>query len=341
MPYNPCGMIMDVVRTCYARPTRFFRDNDLAIPILWYRAKPDAKFFPVPHRVNSLFWYRAPWEAEGVGEIFNTPHAYSKGFCPPTASGQHWFGALQDHIEGAKYDSSVNVELDIWGIPKGCGTPDPSWIVTEGPIPPPIGTEGGEPIAMENPQFVTIFCDELASGSALVRTQLWAIFHDPANSFGNDLDGVMLPLQYEASSPDLGLTDAWTYRQDSVRRDGDFLPACDGTLFPVAFAVQFACQYPIPGVTPHAQFFEAGRGVGQSLTTWNGVLPFSAEIEGFVAPANPTPGTWCLPANQGPGGPITITVTDFLPPGALHRKAKCGCCPDCDENRGEPCTKQS
>lgn len=124
MPIDPCGMVMDIGRTAYQRDSTFFTDDGRAIPIKWYRAPDTAAFFPFAHKWGSLYWYSFPWTATGVGENYGSAVTYSNGFTPPTALGTGFFGPAEYFRDGCKFDSTVDVPRDTWGLAKACAVPD-------------------------------------------------------------------------------------------------------------------------------------------------------------------------------------------------------------------------
>lgn len=111
---------MDLVRTCYNRPAKFFRDSSRVDSITWYRAPPGAKVFPVPHKMNSLYWYSSPWTATGVGENFDDKATYSNGATPPDVKGTAYCGSLSDFTLGPAFNPSNNTPRDANGIPFAC-----------------------------------------------------------------------------------------------------------------------------------------------------------------------------------------------------------------------------
>lgn len=126
MPIDPCGMVMDVVRTAYERDCKFFRANDTVIPVRWYRAPETAKFFPVAHKINSLAWYSSPWDAEGVGEVYAAISKWKSGFTPPTALGQDFCGPLEYFRQGCEFNPFNDTPRDQWGVAIECGAGDPN-----------------------------------------------------------------------------------------------------------------------------------------------------------------------------------------------------------------------
>lgn len=117
-------MVMDVLRTSYKKSANYFLDSNIDATIVWYKAPLGAKIFPGPHKWGSLFWYKFPWEASGVGENYDSGYTYSKGATPPTAFGRHYFGPLEYFREGCPYDPTNVTVRDAYGLAVACAQPD-------------------------------------------------------------------------------------------------------------------------------------------------------------------------------------------------------------------------
>lgn len=120
MPFDPCGMVMDVARVATLRDCRFFRDDSTVAKIKWYRAPEGALCFPTHHKFSKLNWYTAPWDASGVGEVFGAPETYFSGATPPGVNGQNFFGALEDFQRGATFNPDVDVARTGFGVAVAC-----------------------------------------------------------------------------------------------------------------------------------------------------------------------------------------------------------------------------
>lgn len=120
MPYDPCGMVMDLARTATIRDCKFFHDSDVTVKVKWYVAPDNAKFFPEPHKVNHLAWYTEPWKSKGVGEVYASKEVWSNGLTPPNVTGQDFFGPVEYFRHGAPFDPSIHVDRDFWGLAVAC-----------------------------------------------------------------------------------------------------------------------------------------------------------------------------------------------------------------------------
>jgi len=64
---NPCGLIMDYLRSCYTTEM-VFRDGDSAVEVEWYWTDPGAKCFPGWSRFSSGNWSSRDQVAGDLGE---------------------------------------------------------------------------------------------------------------------------------------------------------------------------------------------------------------------------------------------------------------------------------
>lgn len=143
-------MVMDIARTATIRECQFFTDPTApAVKIKWYRAAPDAKWFPVAHKWGHLAWYTHPWTATGVGEIYGTPEKWSNGFTPPTSTGQGFFGPVEFFKDGCPYDPTLNVMRDTWGLAVACTGPRDNFILLEPDYNPVMLMETGDYVLLE------------------------------------------------------------------------------------------------------------------------------------------------------------------------------------------------
>ena len=141
---------MDFSRRGSRREAIFFQDNPIPFEITWYRANPAAKVFPGAHKLTHLEWYSRPWEATGVGEVYGSPDRYYIGYTPPTACGDHYFGALKDFQNGATFDPLINVARDVWGIPLVCGCMPDQFVLGERSYSPALELENGGYLLLEH-----------------------------------------------------------------------------------------------------------------------------------------------------------------------------------------------
>lgn len=101
LPFNPCGMVMDTIRSAYRTKIRPFRDSDEEVEIRWFFAAPEAKDFPGEHRFTSGNWELDKPSWNGPGEVKGASRPWSNGERPPQLNGQHFCGKLEDFQRGA------------------------------------------------------------------------------------------------------------------------------------------------------------------------------------------------------------------------------------------------
>lgn len=85
MRFDPCGMQMDNMRSCYRTVMRPFVDSDVEVTIRWYFCAPDAQPFPYRHLFSSLIWspdYDEGTEPVDPGEVRGAPRTWCNGSPP-------------------------------------------------------------------------------------------------------------------------------------------------------------------------------------------------------------------------------------------------------------------
>jgi hypothetical protein len=109
MPFDPCGRVMDFLRSCYEVEIKPFLDSNRRVTIRWYFTDEDAADFSFPTAFRSLNWGdRGP----GVGEVIGAPRVYRDGFNFTFYSGQGHICGLLDWFEnGAPVDTPIPNKL--------------------------------------------------------------------------------------------------------------------------------------------------------------------------------------------------------------------------------------
>jgi len=123
---NPCGLIMDMMRSCYAT-TMVFRDGDEPVPVLWYFADEGALCHPSFNFGGSHNWQSRVSEAGAIGEQPG-PRFWSNGAKPANGGSgdaiakacaleqvEEWANGLGPGQETGPYDSE--------GVPICCKGP--------------------------------------------------------------------------------------------------------------------------------------------------------------------------------------------------------------------------
>lgn len=86
---NPCGRVVDVLRSCYAVPFRFFHNApDVQTDCEWYFVPDDRKVVPFAHAFGSRIYEREELPEWPIGERYQ-PHPWRGGQepCPATRGG--------------------------------------------------------------------------------------------------------------------------------------------------------------------------------------------------------------------------------------------------------------
>lgn len=116
-PVSPCGLAVDLLRTCYTQQVRFYKDTDELTTIRWYFT--DAPPLPVPTIYSSYVWDDDNGPRGGMhrgtvfqGEQLESLPVWNNGLNPPVAGNppghycgtpEQWLGELEmsEHGEAA------------------------------------------------------------------------------------------------------------------------------------------------------------------------------------------------------------------------------------------------
>ncbi len=114
---------MDVARTCYSGPMRFFWDDTTATTVRWYRCKPGAKPLPWPHVFGNTFYdpEYAIGDLTRLGELEG--RAYSKLPAPDGADGLHYCGTQAQYQGGFAYNALAPIPVQQDGLLACCFGP--------------------------------------------------------------------------------------------------------------------------------------------------------------------------------------------------------------------------
>lgn len=103
---------MDLLRSCYTAPMKFFTDSDVTVNVRWFWCPDDARPFPSHHRFGSANWDSDRLGREPPGEVTGVPHPYDKGknsgvwwgpFLAFASDGKHFCGPLSGFTDGTPY----------------------------------------------------------------------------------------------------------------------------------------------------------------------------------------------------------------------------------------------
>jgi len=85
---NPCGRIVDVLRSCYTAEMRFFKDSPKKTRVHWYAVPDTAEVIPWAHSFASRIYERDDEPQEAIGELYApTPWRACSPPCPTTSGG--------------------------------------------------------------------------------------------------------------------------------------------------------------------------------------------------------------------------------------------------------------
>src|SRR4029077_21135429 len=90
-PLNPCGMIIDPIRSAYYAWIKVDPQGTVRQRIRWYFAEPDAKVFPYPTVFGSSNWLDVKYDYDGPGEEVEGHH-WANGASPGRYTGQKFWG---------------------------------------------------------------------------------------------------------------------------------------------------------------------------------------------------------------------------------------------------------
>ncbi len=101
MGINPCGCVVDVLRSCYRSQMNFFSDCTVPTTVRWYFTEPGAAAMPFPTAFASSNWENE-WSWNGpIGENQQLyTHAWSNGHTPRSVNGQRPCGTADQFANG-------------------------------------------------------------------------------------------------------------------------------------------------------------------------------------------------------------------------------------------------
>jgi hypothetical protein len=102
---NPCGMVMDFLRSCHRRNAVMFANDGTPVTIRWYFCAPGARPFPALHAFGSTVWEYPESLRPSLGESDFTL-TWDKGH-NPGYPGLRFQGAISWFQEGIPPDVQV------------------------------------------------------------------------------------------------------------------------------------------------------------------------------------------------------------------------------------------
>jgi hypothetical protein len=130
--FDPCGMIVDLIRSCYYVDMSMFSNRpDLITRVRWFFADDNALPLPFPTCFGSGNWASQDRLWEGPGEALPRHRRYNRGSNVPFYGGQHACGTADQFSQGTLYPPGA-FPRNPEGVPDCClASPPP-------PPPPPL-----------------------------------------------------------------------------------------------------------------------------------------------------------------------------------------------------------
>jgi hypothetical protein len=124
MPMDPCGQVMDIMRSCYSVDVRPFRDDlTRTCRIRYYFAQPGARPYPGFSPFSSLNWTDFPHGNTGLGEVPGT-RRYDLGALPPVGMATA-AGCGSTVLRTGALTTDPPLERDAAGTPQCCRVASP------------------------------------------------------------------------------------------------------------------------------------------------------------------------------------------------------------------------
>jgi hypothetical protein len=142
VPFDPNGMVMDLVRSCYSRNIRFVNgDPTQKAKATWYRAAPTALVFPGAHAFGSANWDTVHPTPIDLGDQEGDPWRWYNGRRINRSDGTRFAGPAAFFLHGA--DAPAILPRGTDGTPVECLKP-PFGKIKGGLCVPSIRFAGGK-----------------------------------------------------------------------------------------------------------------------------------------------------------------------------------------------------
>jgi hypothetical protein len=102
--FDPCGMIVDLIRSCYTVNMSFFKNRpDIITRVQWYFANDTASELPFPTRFGSGNWASQKYRWPGPGEVLPRQRRWYSGAANPNYLGLEPCGTDDQFLNGTTY----------------------------------------------------------------------------------------------------------------------------------------------------------------------------------------------------------------------------------------------
>jgi hypothetical protein len=119
VPFDPNGMVMDLLRSCYRRPIRYVAgDVSITSPATWFFAKETALPFPGPHSFGSQNWDSDHPFDPAIGEKGSSKGTYYNGRPLNRSDGRNFAGPKGFFLAGC--DTPANLPRGTDATPLIC-----------------------------------------------------------------------------------------------------------------------------------------------------------------------------------------------------------------------------
>lgn len=119
MAFDPNGMVMDLLRSCYSQNVMYFNgDPSQVTKCRWYFAARTAKPFPAPHAFGSPTWDTVHPTSTTLGWDATSSRSYYNGKRSNTSDGTSFAGPLDFFQNGA--DTLADLDRGVNGTPVVC-----------------------------------------------------------------------------------------------------------------------------------------------------------------------------------------------------------------------------
>lgn len=122
VPFDPNGMVMDLLRSCSRQTMRYIAGQPAEQAIgTWYFAKKTALPFPIPHSFGSPVWDTFHPMPTDIGFNAEAARTWYRGTPLNSSDGTKWAGDLDWFVNGA--DQAENLPRGSNGTPVECLAP--------------------------------------------------------------------------------------------------------------------------------------------------------------------------------------------------------------------------
>lgn len=119
---NPCGRIVDVLRSCYAADFRFWHDSPKLLRCEWCFVPDDRPLIPFAHAFGSRLYERDDGDEPAIGERYE-PHPWRGGSCGCADPVGGLCGSPKQWLEGTSIKEPLPATHPGTSVPKCCQLP--------------------------------------------------------------------------------------------------------------------------------------------------------------------------------------------------------------------------